>query len=254
MTTDALSVPADTLSRHPGWVRTSHWILAAAILTLAVSGFAILMVHPRLYWGDVGNDLTPAWLELPISRNYRHGGWEGRAPLTADAAGPITANRTYDIFNQNGWARSLHFLAAWCLVIPGVVYLLTGLADGHFRTRFWPRAAELSPASLWRDAVDHVRLRVPRASGGSPYGLLQKLSYVAVVFVLGPLMVLTGLAMSPAVTASLPWLVEVFGGYQSARTIHFFAFASLAGFAVVHVAMVVRTGFARQVRAMTTGG
>ena len=95
---------------HARWVRISHWIATASVLTLTLSGVVILMAHPRLYWGEAGNDLTPALIELPISRNYQHGGWEARGPFFADPAGPISAVRTYDIFNQNGWGRSLHFL------------------------------------------------------------------------------------------------------------------------------------------------
>jgi hypothetical protein len=128
---------ATSVRPHARWVRISHWIATASVLTLTFSGAVILMAHPRLYWGEVGNDLTPALIELPISRNYQHGGWEERAPFFADAAGPISAVRTYDIFNQNGWARSLHFLAAWWLVLPGIVYLLTGVFGGHFRTHVW---------------------------------------------------------------------------------------------------------------------
>jgi thiosulfate reductase cytochrome b subunit len=246
--------PAAGTGRHPGWVRISHWILAASLLTLAVSGYLILMVHPRLYWGETGNDLTPALLELPISRNHQHGGWDQKTPFSADPAGPITASRTYDIFNQNGWARSLHFLAASWLVVPGAVYLLTGLLGGHFRSRLWPAARELAPPLVARDIVDHLKFRVPVATAGSPYGLLQKCAYSFVVFVVAPLTVLTGLAMSPAVTASVPLLVPVFGGYQSARTIHFVSFVVLALFVVVHVAMVIRSGFGRQIRSMTLGG
>src|SRR3954468_644332 len=96
--------------RHAGWVRISHWIAAASLLTLAFSGSEILMVHPRLYWGDAGNDLMPALLELPISRNYKHGGWDKPMPFAEIASAPVSAGRTYDIFNQNGWGRSLHFL------------------------------------------------------------------------------------------------------------------------------------------------
>src|SRR5262245_57593452 len=114
------------------------------------------MAHPRLYWGAAGNDLTPALLELPISRNYRHGGWDGDA-------------RTYDILNKNGWGRSLHFLAAWTLVVPGVMYVVAGLFFGRFRHGF------------------------------SQYGVLQRRMYLLVIFVLAPLIVLTGLAMSPAI-------------------------------------------------------
>jgi thiosulfate reductase cytochrome b subunit len=244
----------DDVHAHAGWVRLHHWILAASVCTLFVSGFAILMVHPRLYWGEVGNDLTPALVELPISRNYKHGGWTNPTPLTSNRTGPITASRTYEIFNQNGWARSLHFLAAWGLVLPGLFYLLTGLAEGHFRTRFWPTRDERAPANVRRDVLDHLRFRVPVTSAGSTYGLLQKCAYTGVVFIAGPLLVLTGLAMSPAVTAWIPWLVRAFGGHQSARTIHFAMFVGLVLFVLVHVAMVVRTGFRRQMRAMTIGG
>ena len=177
---------------HARWVRISHWIVTLSVLTLAFSGFEILMVHPRLYWGNAGNDLTPALLELPISRNYKHGGWDEPTPFFENAAGPVSANRTYDIFNQNGWGRSLHFLAAWCLVLPGVVYLLFGIFGGHFRSHIWPGARELAPRLVWRDVAAHLRLRIPAASGGPRYGLLQKCAYSFVVFVAAPLMVVTG--------------------------------------------------------------
>ena len=243
----------ETIARHARWVRISHWIATASLLTLAFTGFVILMAHPRLYWGDTGNDLTPALIELPISRNYQHRGWDKPTPFFQDASGPISASRTYDIFNQNGWGRSLHFLAAWCLVLPGVVYLVKGIAGGHFRSHLWPAANELAPRFVWRDVVDHLRLRVPPASGGPQYGVLQKCAYSLVIFLAAPLMVLTGLTMAPAVTAGFPMLLRLFGGYQSARTIHFFAFVALLLFVVVHLVMVIRSGFRRQIRAMTVG-
>jgi thiosulfate reductase cytochrome b subunit len=243
----------ETIARHARWVRISHWIATASLLTLAFTGFVILMAHPRLYWGDTGNDLTPALIELPISRNYQHRGWDKPTPFFQDASGPISASRTYDIFNQNGWGRSLHFLAAWCLVLPGVVYLLKGIAGGHFRSHLWPATSELAPRFVWREVVDHLRLRVPPASGGPQYGVLQKCAYSLVIFLAAPLMVLTGLTMAPAVTAGFPILLRLFGGYQSARTIHFFAFVALLLFVVVHLVMVIRSGFRRQIRAMTVG-
>jgi thiosulfate reductase cytochrome b subunit len=177
---------------------------------LVVSGVVILMAHPRLYWGKAGNDLTPALLELPISRNYHHGGFDGE-------------ERTYNIFNQNGWARSLHFLGAWLLVVPGVLYVSTGVVRGHF------------------------------GGGFSRYGAAQRRTYMLVVFLATPLAILTGLAMSPAVTAAAPVLLAIFGGHQSARTIHFFLSIALTAFTVVHVIMVVRSGFSRQMRGMTLG-
>lgn len=238
---------------HARWVRVSHWTIAACVLTLAFSGFVILMAHPRLYWGQVGNDLTPALFELPISRNYKHGGWAAPVTFIPGAKSVVSAARTYDIFNENAWARSLHFLAAWFLVITGITYLLAGLASKHLWRHLIPSVGELKPQLLWHDVVTHLRLPMPSATGGTPYGLLQKLAYCGVVFVALPLTVLTGLTMSPAVTAAFPALLDLFGGSQSARTVHFFAFAALVLFIVVHVAMVVLTGFTRQIRAMTIG-
>ena len=229
--------PGNTTSggeRHARFVRVSHWIITVSVLTLLFTGIEILMVHPRLYWGKAGNDLTPALLELPISRNYKHNGYDKPVPLTDNPAGPVSASRTFDIFNQNGWGRSLHFLAAWFLVLPGLVYALLGFSTGHFRWNIWPGSRKA-------------------AREGPQYNPLQKLAYTFVIFVAAPLMVLTGLTMSPAVTTAWPWLLDLFGGYQSARTIHFFASAILVLFVIAHVVMVVRSGFRRQMRGMTLG-
>ncbi len=103
-------------------------------------------------------------------------------PFFSDAGGPISASRTFEIFNQNGWGRSLHFLAAWSLVLAGTAYLLAGVLSGHFRSHIWPGAKELAPRSVWRDVLDHVRLRIPPASVGPRYGVLQKSAYSFVVF------------------------------------------------------------------------
>jgi len=212
------------VARHPVWVRVSHWITTASVATLAYTGVVILMAHPRLYWGDAGNDLTPALIELPISRNYKHGGFDEPVRFFENRAAPVSASRTYDIFNRNGWGRSLHFLAAWCLVVPGVIYVVIGIVGGHFRRRFW-----------------------------SGYGRMQGATYAFVVFIATPAIVFTGLTMSPALTAAFPILLRVFGGHQSARTIHFFAFLALSLFVVGHVVMVVRSGVRQQLRAMTIG-
>src|SRR6478735_6051954 len=168
-------------ARHSRWVRSTHWLITIAFFILAFTGFTILRAHPRLYWGEAGNDLTPALLELPISGNHQHGGWDTPRPFFVRADAPVSASRTFDIFNKNGWGRSLHFLAAWCLVVPGVAYVVAGIVGGHFRRRFF-----------------------------SGYGRLQGLTYTLVVFVAAPLIVLTGLAMSPAITAAFPFLLRVF--------------------------------------------
>jgi thiosulfate reductase cytochrome b subunit len=238
---------------HTRWVRVSHWLVTASFLTLAFTGVVILMAHPRLYWGEAGNDLTPALIELPIGRNYQHGGWEQGVAFFDDAASPVSASRTYDIFNQNGWGRSLHFLAAWLFVLPGALYLLAGVFTGHIWRHILPRPAELTPRRFWKDVVEHARLRIAASAGGPPYGLLQKCAYFSVVFFALPIAVVTGLAMSPAVTAAYPFLSGISGGHQSARTIHFIAFVVLMLFLLAHVLMIIKSGFRRQMRAMTIG-
>ena len=245
--------PKSPIAGHTRWVRISHWVLATSVLMLAFSGFEILMVHPRLYWGKVGNDLTPSLFELPISRNYKHNGWASPVAFFPGASPVVSAARTYDIFNQNSWGRSLHFLAAWLLVVTGMVYVVTGVATRHLWRHLVPRLRDLAPGPLWQEFVTHLHLPMPRARGGPPYGRLQKLTYAGVIFIALPLMVLTGLAMSPAVTAAAPGLLDLFGGSQSARTIHFFMFAALVLFLIVHLVMVALTGFRRQMRAMTFG-
>jgi thiosulfate reductase cytochrome b subunit len=240
-------------SMHARWVRLSHWIMSASFITLAFTGFVILMAHPRLYWGEVGNDLTPALIELPISRNYKHGGWEKAVSFFQDGASPVSASRTFEIFNKNGWGRSLHFLAAWFLVAIGLIYVIAGVLTGHFRRHIVPRSSELTSNMLWQDVREHLHMRIRKATGGPQYGLTQKCSYFVVVFLVLPLIVASGLAMSPAITAGYPILLRIFGGFQSARTIHFFTFVVLMLFLLVHVMMITKSGFKRQMRGMTIG-
>ncbi|MBI1178565.1 hypothetical protein GC207_14115 [bacterium] len=252
-----MPTPTSSISKvtekHSAWVRFTHWLTSVCFLLLAVSGFVILMCHPRLYWGEAGNDLTPALLELPISRNYQHGGWSESVAFFDGADSPVSSSRTYEIFNQNGWARSLHFLAAWLLVGAGSVYLLFGATTRHFRAHLLPKSDEVTIDRFREEFKKHLCLNIRPATGGPQYGLLQKIVYMGVVFVSLPLMVVTGFAMSPAITATFPFLLDVFGGFQSARTVHFFAFAALLIFVMVHVLMIVRSGFKRQMRAMTIG-
>ena len=214
--------------RHALWVRLCHWVLAFSVFTLAYSGFYILLVHPRLYWREVGTDLTPALLELPLNDNHRPEAWQQTATFDTLANTPISASRTGDIFNENGWARSLHFLAGWIFAVAGAVYFAGGLVTRHVSRDLWPRR-------------------------GGAYSLLQRYAYTIVAFVLLPFMVLAGLAMSPQVVAAFPVLIDVFGGHQSARTLHFFGFVAISVFVVGHVAMVMLTGFGRHMRAMIVG-
>src|SRR5688572_7662129 len=229
--------------RHKGWVKLSHWIVTLSFLALLISGFVILMCHPRLYWGEVGNDLTPALIELPVSRNHQHGGWNKGEPFFKAAGSPISASRTYEIYNQNGWGRSLHFLAAWILTLTGLTYVCAAILGGHVRKHLWPAAHEFTRQLVWRDLVSHMRMNTILAGKGPQYGVLQKMTYLLVIFFLLPLTIMTGLAMSPAITAAYPFLTKMFFGAQSARTIHFFASVALVLFLVVHIIMVIRSGF-----------
>jgi len=238
---------------HAPWVRLAHWLIVAVVLTLAYSGIVILMAHPRLYWGWSGNDLTRPLIELPLGRNYHHGGWAAASPFFGDPRGPVSQVRTYDIFNQNGWARSLHFLLAWLLVSALAVFAVASLATGHLRRDLLPRGEELAPKALWRDVREHLALRITPAKGGPPYGVLQKLAYLGVIFAALPVMVLTGMSMSPTIAAAWPWLPALFGGTQSARTIHFLFLCLIALFLAAHLLMVALSGIGRQLRAMTWG-
>jgi len=226
-----------------------------AFLVLFFSGIEILMVHPRLYWGEVGNELTPALLELPISRNHDREEWEEEVPFYSSKNSPVSAGRKFDelMFNQNGWGRSLHFLAAWILVLTGVIYLLLGVFSAHFRYNIWPKFKELTFYHFLSDLKDHFQMKIAPASGGPSYGLLQKLAYSTVIFIAFPLAVVTGFTMSPAITAAYPVLLELFGGFQSARTIHFFTSLALELFLLMHLVMILISGFKNQIKYMTLG-
>lgn len=156
--TDAAFIEDTPAPRHTRWVRACHWLGAAALFVLAFSGVEILMVHPRLYWGEAGNDLMPALLELPISRNLHHDGIGARTPFFEGPDAPVSAPVAYDMFNQNGWGRSLHFLAGWILGAVGLVYPLVALGTGHLRRHLAPRLRELAPRSVGSDVRRHLRL------------------------------------------------------------------------------------------------
>jgi thiosulfate reductase cytochrome b subunit len=211
------------------------------------------MAHPRLYWGEVGNALTPALLELPISGNHRPEGWQQAVVFDEFEGSPVSANRMYRIFNENRWARSLHFLSGWILFFTGAAYALAGLVTGHIKRNLLPRIGELSPRAFWRNVTAYARLQFREVRIGPPYSPLQRLVYASVLFIALPFMVISGLTMAPSVTAAYSALLDLFGGYQSARTLHFFGFGVLVLFVVVHVGMVALTGFRRQLRAMLLG-
>ena len=242
--------PKTESTRHKRWVKSTHFIITLSFLALTVSGYVILMSHPRLYWGKAGNDLTPALFELPISRNYHHNGWEKSVPFKHLTGSRVSAARTYDIFNENGWGRSTHFLAAWFLFAAGLIYFVAGFFSGHFRRNLAPARGEFRLKLLWADFVSHFR---KQSYYSGKYGLLQKVTYLWVILFLFPVVILTGFTMSPAITASYPFLLKIFFGHQSARTIHFFAASLLVLFLLVHLVMVTRSGFKRNLWAITFG-
>jgi thiosulfate reductase cytochrome b subunit len=205
---------------------------------LLVSGVEILISHPRFYWGETGNVLTPALFTLPI-------------PASRST---VATGYSYVLPDQNGWSRYLHFQSAWLAVFSGLIYLSVGFGRGHFRRNLFPARADLSPRALSAIIARHLTFTSQSDADIASYNVLQRLTYLLVIFVLFPLVIWTGLAMSPAIASALPGAVTVFGGQQSARTIHFFVSVFLVLFVLVHVVMVSLTGFRHRMRAMITGG
>jgi thiosulfate reductase cytochrome b subunit len=212
--------------RHSALVRVTHWTTALSFLGLLVSGIAILLAHPRLYWGETGAVGTPSLIDLPLP---------------------------FMLTGQSGWGRSLHFFAAWISVLTGLLYVVHGMVTRHFRRHLLPATVDLTWRAIARVVSSHMRMRPPGGEDALGYNVLQRLTYLGVVFVLFPLMIWTGLAMSPAITSVVPALVDVLGGQQSARTIHFLVASALVVFLVVHVAMVCLAGFGVRMRTMITG-
>ena len=229
---DASDVP-----RHSALVRVTHWLTALSFLALLVTGLEIVVSHPRFYWGETGNVLTPALFSFPI-------------PASRST---VPTGYGFVLPDQNGWSRYLHFEAAWVLLLTGALYVAWGAGSGHFRKRLLPDGRHRSPGAFFRAVAAHLRFPPPVAADPQSYNLVQRVTYLAVIFVLFPLIIATGLAMSPAFTSAIPAIVTVFGGRQSARTLHFLLTVSLVGFVLVHVAMVWFAGFGPRVRSMITG-
>jgi thiosulfate reductase cytochrome b subunit len=224
-------------SRHSALVRVTHWITALCFLALLVSGFEIVISHPRFYWGETGNDLTPTLFKLPIP----------------SSRALVPTGYGYVLPDQNGWSRYLHFQAAWVVVLTGLLYLVFGVVTGHFRKNLLPGQADRSWRAFSTAIVKHLRFERPVAAEAWSYNLVQRLSYLFVIFVLFPLVIWTGLAMSPAFVSAVPATVNLLGGQQSARTLHFFVSLALLLFVLVHVGMVCLAGFRSRMRAMITG-
>jgi thiosulfate reductase cytochrome b subunit len=234
----ASAVSASTAAtRHSALVRVTHWITTLCFLALLVTGGEIVISHPRFYWGETGNDLTQPLFKLPIPASRKL----------------VPTGYGYVLPDQNGWSRYLHFQAAWVVVFTGLLYLLSGLFTGHFRKDLLPQRTDLS----WRESLNaitrHLRFQRPDEAEAWSYNLLQRIAYLFVIFILFPLVIWTGLAMSPAFVSAFPATVNLLGGQQSARTLHFFVSLALVLFLLVHILMVWLAGFRSRMRAMITG-
>jgi thiosulfate reductase cytochrome b subunit len=261
----------EVIYRHAVVVRVTHWINVLCLTLLLMSGLQIFNYHPALYWGNYGYRGVPSVVSIDSEINPQNGesvGVTRIAGLSFVTTGVLGVS--YD--SERGmvrrafpaWltlpsepglalARDWHFLMAWLFVVNGAVYLLFGVLNGHFRRDLAPAADQLRLRHILADVWDHVRLRVPRGESARRYNVLQKLAYLTVVFLLLPIMVLSGLTMSPAVTAAVPSLFDLFGGRQSARTIHFLVANLLVLFVLVHVVEAFLAGIVNGMRSMITG-
>ncbi len=257
------------ISRHSLITRLTHWINLLCVAVLLMSGLQIFNAHPALYWGHAGADPRQALFEIGAHGSMRNPAGFTRAGastfdttgilgVSRNAAGREVARGFPRWITLPGWrdlalGRRWHFFFAWLFAANLAFYLLASAAGGHLRRDLLPARAQLHPRALLQDIASHLWLKFPHGEAADQYNLLQKLSYLAAVLVLLPVMVLTGLAMSPSMDAIFPWLIDIFDGRQSARTIHFIAASLIVLFVLVHVVMVIAAGPINELRSMITG-
>jgi len=257
--------------RHALVTRVTHWINFVCLVVLLMSGLQIFMAHPALYWGQAGSEESDGPI-FEIGAKTRHlGAVEGFARLGSREIGTTgvlglsrNASGYYIERAFPRWAtlpswrdlargRRWHFFFAWLFAANLLLYLSASFANGHFRRDLVPSLKEVKPRSLLNDAVNHLKLKFPRGEEARHYNPIQKVTYFSVIVILLPLMIATGLTMSPGMDAAFPWLVDIFGGRQSARTIHFFTACLLVLFVMVHLVMVILSGPLNELRSMITG-
>lgn len=267
---DALAETTGTATRGPlvyrqsAWTRATHWIWAISLFFLLLSGLQIFNAHPALYIGDQSGFQFRNNV-LVIGAEDTSNGRQGYAEVLGakfDTTGVLglsgpdgdmrprafPAWATIPTVQDLATGRVVHFFFAWILVGTLLVWFVASAANGHLRRDLLPRAADLK--KLPRDIADHARLRFHHTRD---YNTLQKLTYAGVLLVLFPLIVLTGLCMSPGANALMPWLPELFGGRQTARTIHFVVMLLLVGFFAVHILMILLAGPLNELRSIITG-
>jgi thiosulfate reductase cytochrome b subunit len=231
------SDPKPESPRHAAFVRITHWLTFLCFVALLITGAEIVISHPRFYWGETGNVNTPPLfsLHIPSSREI------------------VPTGYGYVLPDQNGWSRYLHFETAWALVITGLIYGIAGLWTGHFRKNLLPERGNRGWRAYWARVAHYLRRRAPEVAEIGSYNVVQRTAYLIVIFGLFPLVIWTGLALSPSFNSAFPAAVNLLGGRQSARTLHFFVSCALLLFLVVHVAMISFSGFWSRMRAMITG-
>ena len=257
--------PGDVVKRHRLSTRLWHWTNALTLLVMLMSGLMIFNAHGRLYWGQYGANDDKAWLVIDdagdtgfvelagvrVETTGVLGIWTNEEGEVKRRAFPywVTIPSGYDLQAARRW----HFTFAWILAVALTLYMVRSLWNGHVRNDLHIRRREWSLSHIWHDIKDHARLRFPTGAAAKDYNILQKFAYISVIFIMLPLIIFTGLTMSPAMNAAWPWLLDLFGGRQSARSIHFLCAFGLVGFFFVHMAMVVLAGPVNEVRSMITG-
>ncbi|MEA2933789.1 MAG: hypothetical protein QOD74_435 [Variibacter sp.] len=256
--------PRHLVRRHPLWVRLTHWVNVLCLVILLFSGLQIFNAHPALYWGNA-SDFSRPFVSMTATRGEPQRGVTQIAGRTFDTTGVLGLSKDRDgELAERGFphwltlpstqslamGRRWHFFFAWLFVINGLIYLVYSLISRRLRRDLAPTRKDLR--TIGHSIVEHAKLRFPKGDEARRYNVLQKLAYLAVIFGLLPLVVLTGLTMSPGMDAALP-LVQLFGGRQSARTLHFLAASGLILFTLVHVAMVILSGPWNNLRSMITG-
>jgi len=258
-------VAAPWFFRHAAILRVTHWINVLCFTLLLMSGLQIFNAHPALYIGQQSDFAHPS-----IALTARQSGKAliGETTVfghTFETTGVLGASMddgqmtprgfpswiTIPSYQDLATGRRWHFFFAWLLVINGLVYLVWGFASRHFGRDLLPRLKELK--HIGGEILDHLRLRFPRGEAAKRYNVLQQLAYLIVVFVLFPLMILTGLTMAPGIDSAAPQLLALFGGRQTARLIHFVTASGLVLFVAVHLAMVLLSGLWNNLRSMITG-
>lgn len=264
----AIATPATRgrlVYRQSIWTRATHWIWAITIFFMVTSGLSIFNARPDLFIGQQsGFGFNNAILDIHAER-ADNGGIVGITTVFGhrfDTTGVLGASgdpKNPDIRAVPAWAtvpsyydlgtgRVVHFFFAWVLVATMLVWLSASLINGHFRRDILPGKADVR--NFRRDLADHARLRFHHTRS---YNVLQKFAYGGLLIVVVPVIVLTGLTMSPGVDASWPWLLDIFGGRQTARTIHFICMALIVLFFVVHILMVLAAGPINELRSIVTG-